>query len=93
MNPADDLEALVRQYDTVLQATLDRRAPEVERTIILRPHSPWYTDALREAKQEKHRRERKWSKTGLVVHKEYYNDQCVIYRDLLNIAKFNYHCQ
>ncbi len=44
MNPDDDLEAFVRQYDTVFQATLDLRAREVERTIILRPHFPWYSD-------------------------------------------------
>ena len=69
MDPPPDLDQLVIQYNTILQEVLDHHAHEVERTVILRPHAPWYTDTLRAAKQEKRRRERKWLKSGLVVHK------------------------
>ena len=79
MDTPPDLDQLVIQYDTTLQEVLDHHAPEVERTVILRPHAPWYTDTLRAAKQEKRRRERKWLKSGLVVHKELYKEQCIIY--------------
>ena len=66
--PPDDLDSLVLQYDSTLQSILDDHAPEVERYVILRPHAPWYTDTLRETKQERRRLERKWLKSGVAVH-------------------------
>ena len=90
-NPADDLDSLVLQYDSVLLALLDNHAPEVERYVVLRPHSPWFNESLREAKQKKRRLERKWRKSGLSVDKELYLDQCTIYTDLLISAKSDYH--
>lgn len=91
-NPSDKLDSLVLQYDSTLQGLLDHHAPEVERSVILRPHAPWYSDTLRDAKQEKRRLERKWQKSGLTVHKDLYRQQCATYRNLLNSAKSNYHC-
>ena len=90
-DPAIDLDELVLQYDSVVKDVLDKHAPEVLKTVILRPHAPWYSDTLRAAKQVKRRRERKWIKSGLAVHHELYKEQCTIYRDLVNNSKSNYH--
>ncbi len=88
-DPATNLDELVMQYDSVLKVILDHHAPEVVRSVILRPHAPWYSDTLRTAKQEKRRRERKGLKSGLAVHNESYKEQCIIYRDLVINAKSN----
>ncbi|XP_072039182.1 uncharacterized protein [Amphiura filiformis] len=89
--PAPDLESLVKEYSSSLTGVLNTHAPLRKRTVMLRPHAPWYSDALREAKQEKRRRERKWLKSRLSVDKEYFKDQCDLYKDLLYKAKTDYH--
>ena len=50
-----------------------------------------YSDTLRAAKQVKRRCERKWIKSGLAVHHELYKEQCIIYSDIVNNSKSNYH--
>ena len=88
---ASDSDSMVRQYNKILLDTLNKHAPVVQRYVVLRPNAPWYSDTLRTAKQVKRRRERKWLKTNLTVDKQYYQDQCEHYRDLLNKAKTAYH--
>ncbi|XP_072041364.1 uncharacterized protein [Amphiura filiformis] len=90
-DPAADLDDLVNQYETVLRDLLDRHAPLVERTVIVRPNSPWYTDELRIAKRRKRQAERKFVKSGLEVDKQPYIDHCKAYKTMLETAKRNYH--
>ncbi|XP_072022865.1 uncharacterized protein [Amphiura filiformis] len=90
-DPASDLDSLTEQYTDVLSEIIDAHAPVVERNVILRPHAPWYDDALRAAKQEKRRRERKYKRTGLSVHQDLYKEQCVNYRNMLNESKSSFH--
>ncbi|XP_072033365.1 uncharacterized protein [Amphiura filiformis] len=85
------VDILTDQFNSKLRKIIDSHAPVTERTVILRPHAPWYCDALRNAKQEKRRRERKYKATGLTVHRELYKEQCETYHDLLNSAKTMYH--
>lgn len=59
--------------------------------MILRPHAPWYSDALRKAKQVRRQCERRHRSSGLAVHKEAYRKQCNVYHDLLAKAKTSYH--
>ncbi len=61
---------LLNSYNHELRAVLNKHAPEETRTIILRPHTPWYTEDLRTAKQEKRRAERQMRKTNLTVHRK-----------------------
>ena len=91
LSSVSDLETLISGYNDSLTRTLDKHAPEVERTVVLRPHAPWYTDSLRVAKQERRRHERKWLRTGLTVHKESYMEYCEEYNTLLSRAKIDYH--
>ena len=57
-SPAQDIETLSRQFDTVLSELLDKHAPLQTKCITLRPHAPWYTDELRTVKRERRRCER-----------------------------------
>ncbi|XP_072030156.1 uncharacterized protein [Amphiura filiformis] len=91
MSSVKGLEEMISGYNNTLSNTLDVQAPEVDRTVILRPHAPWYTDSLRAAKQERRRRERKWLQTDLTVHKELYEEQCEEYKLLLERSKTEYH--
>ena len=51
-----DLNAMVNEFHTSLEKTLDGHAPLTERSVILRPHAPWYTESHRAEKQERRRR-------------------------------------
>ena len=55
---------------------MDKYAPVRERTIILRPHAPWYSEELHEAKRKRRQYERRWRKTGLEIHRQIYRAQC-----------------
>ena len=44
----------------MLKELLDKHAPLVEKTAIVSPNAPWYSDELRSAKQTKRRAERKY---------------------------------
>ena len=91
IQPQADHDALVNQYMSDLRGILNQHAPEKEREITLRPHAPWYNDALRDAKREKRRCERKWKKSKLEVHKQIYKEQCRTYKTLLDKEKSSYH--
>ncbi|CAH3141601.1 unnamed protein product [Pocillopora meandrina] len=58
--PPDDLEELLLSYNKTLIAVLDKHAPVKNRTIVMRPQVPWYTDEIRQAKRERRKAERRW---------------------------------
>ena len=62
--------ALVEQYNGKLQALTDIYAPPQNKTITLRPHAPWYTEALRREKRERRKCERTATRTLLTVDRE-----------------------
>ena len=73
-----------------MQGLLDRHAPKRTRFVTLRPDAPWFDDGLGTAKQEKRRCEPQWRKSGLEVHRQIYQQQCAVYRNLLENAKTAY---
>ena len=83
----DDPSELVQQYESVLCTLMDDHAPEKERSVVLRPHAPWYSSDLRESKQKKRRLERKWLKSSLEIDRQLYVDHCKNYRRMLDQAK------
>ncbi len=91
LSKVNDMDVLANRFRDALAKTLNDHAPLTERSIILRPHAPWYTDSLRAEKQERRRRERKWQKTGLTVDKHSYQEQCDNYNNLLAKTKTDYH--
>ena len=86
-----DLDTMVNGYHSKLSEVLNKHAPEKEKTVVLRPHAPWYTESLRAAKQEKRRRERKWLKSGLTVDKESFKEKCSEYQQQLLSTKTEFH--
>ena len=89
--PCDDLEGIVYQYNDVLRTLLDKHAPETTRTVIQRPHTPWYSKTIHDAKRVKRRSERAWKKSGLEVHRQIFQKDCKNHRKLLNKAKTDFY--
>ncbi|XP_072016812.1 uncharacterized protein [Amphiura filiformis] len=86
---ASDLEELVNQYETVMGMLLNKHAPLVEKSVIGRPHCPWYTDELR--LQKKRQAERKYTKSKLEIDKQIYADHSKSYKTTLETAKRDHH--
>ena len=64
-NPSDDLQELVLSYNSTLVAALDKHAPLMTRTIVQRPHVPWFTHKIWEAKRQRRKAEKRWRKSRL----------------------------
>ena len=60
LDPADDLEALVRQYNVTLKSMLDTHAPLKTRTVTVRPYSPWFTEEIAIDKRKRRALKRRW---------------------------------
>ena len=63
---------LLNRYNVHLTSVLDKHAPKKEKSVVVRPLQPWFTDELHQAKNERRKAERLWRRTGLTVHKEIY---------------------
>ena len=86
--PLDDL---IANYNSSLKDITDLQAPLLNRTITLRPHAPWYSDELRDAKHKRRQLERRWRSTKLEVHHQMYLDYCVVVNRLLCSTKITYY--
>ena len=63
-----------------------------EKTFILCPKCPWYTDRLRHEKQLRQQYERKWRSSGLETDRRHYKHQCNIISGLIAEKKSKYYC-
>lgn len=88
---SSDVDSQVTELNTALSSILDKHAPLVDRTVVLRPHAPWYSASLHASKQLRRRCERKWMKSKLAVDREIYMEQCVKYTNLLAASKTEFH--
>ena len=88
-----DVNAKVELYNSTLSSTLDEHAPAREKEIQLRPHAPWYDNALRSSKQKVRRSERKWRKSNprSTAAKAEMQEAVTEYNRLLKISKCTYH--
>ena len=91
LDPADDLEALVRQYNVTLRSMLDTHAPLKTRTVTVRPYSPWFTEEIAIEKRKRRALERRWRSTGLNSDYRSFVFQCDVVNSLLRSAKTSYH--
>ena len=66
-NHPNCLDELVSCYDKTLKATLDKHAPLLTKTVVVRPRVPWFNEEMREAKRERRKAEKKWRKTKNAV--------------------------
>ena len=86
--PLDDI---IANYNSSLKDIIDLQAPLLNGTITLRPHAPWYSDELRDAKHKRRQLERRWRSTKLEVHHQLYRDYCVVVNRLLCSTKITYY--
>ncbi|KAJ8018259.1 hypothetical protein HOLleu_43846 [Holothuria leucospilota] len=68
------VDELVAAYNSNLSKLLELHAPKYTKIITLRPHAPWYTDELRDAKHKRRKAERIWRRTGLTVDLQIFKD-------------------
>jgi len=66
------VDELANAYNVVVNDLVDRHAPLKSTIVPVRHDAEWYTNALRAAKQDRRRCERRWRQTGLTVHKDIY---------------------
>ena len=66
----DNINDLIDYYNSTLQNLTDKYAPLQCKKIALRPHSPWYTSALRREKRAHRRGERVAARTQLEVDRQ-----------------------
>ena len=85
------VEEQIDRYENTLRSLLDKHAPQITRTITLRPHTPWFTVDLRELRREKRRCERKYLSTLLTVDKYIYHEICRNYNRSLKATKASYY--
>ncbi|KAK7111255.1 hypothetical protein V1264_010921 [Littorina saxatilis] len=75
------------QYNTALNAVLDKHAPASRRKVSSRKVTPWFGllgDELLQAKKERRRAEREWKVSGLTVYEQ-------LYRKAKNFVTFIVH--
>ena len=80
----------VQQYNTILTELADTHAPMQTRTVTLRPHHPWFTDEVKEAKQLRRKLERQWLSSGLTIHLEMFKHQRNHVTKLIQESKTEY---
>ena len=85
-----EVTPLVENFESTL-TSLDTHAPTKKRTIILRPHAPWYKDSIHVEKKKRRKLERRWGKSGLFIDWELYITQCGVTNDMIKNAKFNHY--
>ena len=90
LQPAADAEDLCSLYTSVLSDLIDTYAPLLSCSVSVRPLVPWYNQEMREAKQLRRWLERRWRRTGLIVHQGSYRAQCSTVKSITRNAKREY---
>ena len=88
---SDDIELLVSQYNSVLHHILDKHAPEQTKTVTVRHHTPWYTDAIKQEKKNRRKLERKWIKTRSEDDRAKYQQQRNIVTEMISAEKSSFY--
>ena len=71
--PLDDL---VRNYNDIIRAAVDKHAPVQTKVVTLRPSTQWYSQELHAGKEDKRKAERVWRRTKLEVHRQIFQEKC-----------------
>ncbi|XP_060553020.1 uncharacterized protein LOC132714233 [Ruditapes philippinarum] len=88
-----DLDEYVESLNTGLSTLIDKHAPLITKTIVLRPSNPWFNDELHEAKHSKRKLERKWKRSQLTVDHEIYRSQCAYVNKLLKRTRISFYAE
>ena len=90
-DPADTVDTLVEQYESVLTDIVDKHAPLKSKRFVQRDKVPWYNKDIQQAKRDRRRWERTWNRTGLVVHQQLYQQARNSVGDSIDKAKSEYY--
>ena len=82
--------SLVNTHNTVLSALLDKHAPAKQKTVIMRPNTPWYNDDVDDASCARRQLERAW-KSGFVIHHQIFRHQCTVVMNTIRRVKRAYY--
>ena len=58
-----EVTPIVENFESTLTSLLDTHTPPKKRTIILRPHAPWYNDSIDVEKKKRRKLEQQWCKS------------------------------
>ncbi|XP_033633164.1 uncharacterized protein LOC117294758 [Asterias rubens] len=70
-----DMTHLLQVVPDSLKQLIDRHAPIQRRLLPVRPHSPWYTHDIMEAKKQKRMYDKQRRKSSLTVHRQMFTEQ------------------
>ena len=73
--------------DTALRGVLDMHAPPQTRKISEWVSAPWFNPKIKQAKQDQRKAERRWRKTGLVIHRQLFAESSRAVTHLIQAAK------
>ena len=82
---------MVDTYNNELSSLLDKHAPVTVKKVVLRPHAPWYTEHIRQAKVERRKAERKWCKDKSTINRQILKNVQRHYDELCDGAKTRYY--
>ena len=89
--PAQNISDAVKQYNETLKEIFNKHAPEKSKVVTIRPHAPWYNDAIGKAKRERRKAERQWRKSKLSIHRQNFVEKKQIVNKLVDQAKKDYY--
>lgn len=90
-SPPDNLDSLVKCYNSTLSSVLDQHAPLRSRTITLRQRAPWFNDDIKKAKREKRKAERRWRSSKLDSDLQLFKSKRNRMMFLMDNARRNYY--
>ena len=85
------LDELTEHYIAGLKDLVNIHAPIMTRVVTQRPNTKWYTQSLREAKQQRRKKERKWRHSRQMEDYKDYRYQCSAVSKEINAAKTLYY--
>lgn len=85
-----DVSALIDSYNNTVSLLLNTHAPLKQRSILVRPCTPWFTPDILKAKRKRRKLERKWRTSKSDLNHQQYTEQCRIVNELVRDAKENY---
>jgi len=92
-NPSDNISDAVKQFNEVLAQLYNKHAPEVTKTVPVRPQPPWRSEEIKKAKRERRIAERKMRKSKLAVDRQIYVEKRRALNKLVDKAKREYYAQ
>jgi hypothetical protein len=86
-----NLNYLVQMYSASMKDCVDKFAPQVEKTVFLRPLVPWFNEELKDLKKKKRKKEKIWCNNNTPENLETYHKSRNTYVKSLKNAKIKYY--